>query len=593
MFGLMLITENEREKQVLTTAFEQRGIQVIHSRTSFANYTKMMQFMPDILIIELPRICFEQLNFIDLVRKHKKTHKVPIAGYGAAVDPGIKNGYVRHGINCYFERPLKFSKITAFIESTARQLKKELTVSDGRDDKDHDMELLRAADTVPMKKIEIMCRYISNLLAFPFTVAKVIQLTGSDSSGARDLTKVIEADPVIATHILKVSNSIFFASLNRRISSINDAIVRIGFRETKRIVLSMSVMTLFDPENKTIGFSRIGFWYHSLACGVIAEAVAKRMGDVSSEEAFLAGLLHDFGVILLDEFYPEIFLELLDRTTDAGSLFIEASRHHLGIHHNDLVAELFKKWKMPEQVTAGVLGQYEVNSYDKILDTTDKRLALCVALGNLVSKTVSIGNECDQFIQPLDRWAFKAARLDAGLKDDFLESVYREVEMYGRMLNLEKWELPVRQNELVRAETKKIGIMNMTGEPVVPPFIYLKKEGFQVEPVSLSARPSTFNQKFDLVMAWCRPDHTPERLDDYAHILKRSDQPLPPDAKPVYAPLLAIGAQCEMQENGAELPPGITCMDRSFDLRELDKTVVLLCENGSAKTSGKPAAQAA
>ncbi len=201
-----------------------------------------------------------------------------------------------------------------------KTLNKTIEKRDIASERKEDISLILHPDTEPGRKIGAMVRHIANLAAFPFIVAKVLKIAGDEGTGAIELARAARADPYIVAHLLKISNSVFFASTHHRINSVKDAIIRIGFMETRRIVMGMSVMKLFETRNKNLGFDRVDFWYHSLAVAIIAEHAARRAGSVDAEEAFLAGLLHDLGIILLDDYFPEVFDAVLhDTAQHAGS----------------------------------------------------------------------------------------------------------------------------------------------------------------------------------------------------------------------------------------------------------------------------------
>jgi HD-like signal output (HDOD) protein len=393
-------------------------------------------------------------------------------------------------------------------------------------DKGKDIEQLLNKETLGSKKIEIMVNYVAGLMAFPFTVARVLQLAESEKSAASDLAKVIQTDAVISAQLLKISNSVLFASLNRRIGSVKDAIIRVGFRETKRLVMSMSVMKLFSNTNKNFGFDRTDFWYHSLVCGIIAERMAKQMGTVNMEEAFLAGILHDFGILLLDEFFPEVFSKVLEETADKGQQFIVSEKAVLGVTHNDMIAELFAKWKLPESVTDGIVHQYQFHEYKDALDTPSKKLSLCVGLSDVLAKTVSLGRECDQYIIPVENWVFEQVKMPGGFTKSLLEDVTNQMKLYQEFLKIDK-NIETSDDKVAdaaAAEQTRIGVANCAKDIFVPPLMYLEKEGYAVTPMRLDSL-KTHDGTLHLVCLWADEGISAETIKQYCQITKASDAP--------------------------------------------------------------------
>jgi HD-like signal output (HDOD) protein len=576
----MLVSENERETQILKMAFEQRGVTVLSSKAKYQNYIKALQYLPDIILMELPRPYLQQVHFAELIKNHKKARRIPMIGYGDTIDASEKNGIVKVGINYYFERPLKFTQMIRVIETLLKQFNKNLDAKPQAQDKEKDIELLLATDTLPLKKIEIITSYVSSMLAFPFTVAKVLSLAESEKAAASDLSRVIESDPVLSAQILKLSNSVLFASLNRRISTIKDAIVRIGFRETKRLVMSMSVMQLFDQDNKSLGFDRVGFWCHSLACAVIAERLARRVGTVNSDEVFLAGLLHDFGIIVLDEFFPSLFAKVLEDTANSGGLFIEREKMLLGIHHNDVLGELFSKWKLPELVREGIVRQYDAESYKDAIDTPEKKYAVCVAMGNILAKTVSLGRECDQHVTPLPNQFFSFVKMPTGFSKSFLEEVYHELNLYREFLKIDMPDAAAKSEGIAFPDKTRIGIINLASDVFIPPLLFYQKEGFNINLMVTGDNCSKYDSAFDLIHVWAGTQTTLEQVKSYGTIIKYAETKPTAGTAPVFTPILVIlppeNAANFRNAAGAAGGTNISCAYSRFDVRQLDRYVTTI-----------------
>lgn len=574
MISLMLMSSNVREKQILAMAFEQLRIKVIHSDPSYANYVQTLQYQPDIILMEIPRLHSEHLHFSGLIRKHKKVKKIPIIGYGDKVSEAEIRGYATNGVNTYIDRPLKFSKILVIIQRYLKLINKSIDKKEDSESKENkfDIEKLLHEDTLPTQKIDIMVGNISSILAFPFTVAKVLQLTQSSKSGARDLAKVIEADPVLSTNILKVSNTVFFASMNRRINSIKDAIVRIGFNETKRITMAMKVMELFDKEKGSVGFDRLEFWHHSLVSALIAEYFARRLHDVNNEEAFLAGLLHDFGIILLDEFFPSIFDKILEKTTRNGSRFIDNEINLLGISHNDVIKELFSSWKIPDSITEAIYKHYTICLKEKRLETAAEKLAVCTAMSNIIAKSMNIGASCDQYIIPLSNWLFESVKLPNGLGSAFYQEIQQELKVYREFLNI-KLD-PLQKNETVR----QIAVFTPVRQNFIPIVPYLQSLGHTVVPIPPSDSYNDFHKKFDTICVWANKECSPESIAPLTRLFRRvNENSSEQNSNESIAPSLIFihkDEPCRIKSDQKY----ISLMYNQCDLRTLDRNLSLIFE---------------
>jgi HD-like signal output (HDOD) protein len=578
MASVMLISENEREMQILKLAFEQKSIKVSSCTADYSNYIKILQYLPDIIFLEIPRISHTQIHFTEMIKAHKKTKFTPIVGYGDKVDDAVKKGFLDKGILYYITRPLKISVILDVFQKNLKYLNKEMALpKEAPADKGKDIELILGKEAPGSKKIEVMTSYIVKLLAFPFTVAKVLQLAESEKSAAVDLAKVIQADPVISAQLLKISNSVLFASVNRRIGSVKDAIIRVGFKETRRLVMSMSVMKLFGETSNNVGLDRKAFWFHSLVCGIIAERLARQMGTVNTEEAFLAGILHDFGILLLDEFFPPVFARVLSDAADKKTQFILAERELLGITHNDVVTDLFSKWKLPDAVTEGIIGQYQFGGYKDNLDTPAKKISLCVGVSDILAKTVGLGSECDRFICPVANWAFDSVRMPAGVTPAFLDDVNHQITLYREFLKLDKSDTGRAAREKTCDGKSPVGVINQARDVFVPPVLYLSSE--ECEPVMHKLDSPKIEA--DGVVIWADATITAEAIEQVAKAAakpQRASGTAPGTGVPV---IVLTDEGAPVLSRRGELAR-VTFLSRSFDLRYLD----VHCGEGATTGSG-------
>jgi HD-like signal output (HDOD) protein len=570
MASVMLVCGNERETQILKLAFEQKSIKVFCCEPTYKNYVKVLQYLPDIIIIELPKIAHVQLHFADMLKSHKKTKGIPIISFGNKVDDAIKKGFLDKGIFYYISRPLKFSTMLEVVGKNLKFTNKELSLPKPQaNDIEKDIGLILDDKTPKARKIEVMTGHVVKLLAFPFTVARVLQLAESEKSAAADLAKVIQADPVISAQLLKISNSVLFASMNRRIGSVKDAIIRVGFKETRRLVMSMSVMRLFGEKSNNIGLDRKAFWFHSLVCGVISERLARQMGTVNTEEAFLAGILHDFGILLLDEFFPPVFSRVLEDTTNKNTQFILSEKAILGISHNEMIGELFSRWKLPDSVTEAILGQNRFYDFQNDLDTPGKKIALCIGISDILTKTLGLGKECDCFITPIANWAFEHVRMPAGVTDAFIEDVAHQITLYREFLKLDSKEFGAGAQEKRAPGDSPIGVVNLSRDVFVPPLLYLKSEGYGAVPLALDSQ-NGHNGSVREVILWAGEkieDETVAKALKIAQQLKaRPDASADKQSASVVVFTDEESAALKKKDESAD----VRFFKKSFDLRQLD-----------------------
>lgn len=198
---------------------------------------------------------------------------------------------------------------------------------------------------------------ISDLPSLPQVVAKIQAEVSSPNATANTMSQIVSEDPAISLRVLKVANSPVY-SLGKEISDTQEAVVILGFQEIYNIVLSMSTLKLFKGASH-IDYKR--FWQHSLSVAFATKAIVDFSGGEYPRdkdrmaELFITGLLHDIGVLVLDQYVPDMYEQVLKEAsaTDAGPLYgIEFE--HLGITHAEVGGYLLRQWHIPEKIAAAV-----------------------------------------------------------------------------------------------------------------------------------------------------------------------------------------------------------------------------------------------
>src|SRR5215207_5965821 len=145
---------------------------------------------------------------------------------------------------------------------------------------------------------------ISSIATLPEVTARIVQTVEDPRSSPKDLHKIVSHDPALVTRILKVVNSAFYG-LPGQIASIERAIVLLGLNAIKNIAVAASLGQLFRGVKLCEGFTAKDLWTHCVAVGVAARELAKQMKLPIADEAFLAGLIHDTGMLVGLQVWPD------------------------------------------------------------------------------------------------------------------------------------------------------------------------------------------------------------------------------------------------------------------------------------------------
>lgn len=187
---------------------------------------------------------------------------------------------------------------------------------------------------------------ISHIATLPEITLKIIELVENPRSTAQDLHKVISNDPALCARILKVVNSAFYG-LPGQIGSINRAIVLLGLNAVKNIVIAASLAKLFRGGRVSPYFSAKDLWTHSIAVGVMSKLIVSRLNNSLPDEAFLAGLIHDIGILVELQAHRDQLVDIAERATKEDRRYIDLESDIIGVDHQAFGAGLTSKWKFP------------------------------------------------------------------------------------------------------------------------------------------------------------------------------------------------------------------------------------------------------
>ena len=223
---------------------------------------------------------------------------------------------------------------------------------------------------------------VDGMPAFPKSVQRILELTRDVNCTAKDLVQVIDKDPVVTVKILRVVNSAYY-SLPKQITSINHALVYLGFNTIKNLALSIAAIGML-PKDNAAGFDGQQYLLHSLATATIAKHLAARVDDADPMDCFIAGLLHDFGKVVFAQFMPTDFRLALDISRETQTSLAMALRRVIGADHAVVGAMLVEKWRFAPNLIETIRHQHPD-------DLKDTGMIACVFAANQISKKLKLG----------------------------------------------------------------------------------------------------------------------------------------------------------------------------------------------------------
>ncbi len=274
------------------------------------------------------------------------------------------------------------------------------------------------------RELELIIMSASDLPTIPTVAIKVMQLIESENASAEQLARVVASDPAVAARVLKISNSSFYGC-QRQIQTLSHAIVVLGMSTLKSLVVAASVKQVYHP----YGLTEKMLWEHSFGAALAARLIAKEVRQVSFEEAFLGGLFHDIGKIIMNAVNKQQFQQVMQSCYNSGIRFEEAERQVFPYTHSEVGGLVIKKWNFPELLYQTVLDHHTLPRTEDE-DPYQMTLTRIVSLADLFCHRSGIGfREADVEMDLL----LSAPAQQLGLSGPCLERLLQEfMETYEK-----------------------------------------------------------------------------------------------------------------------------------------------------------------
>lgn len=245
-----------------------------------------------------------------------------------------------------------------------------------------------------------LVRGVSQVASPPLVYQRLQEVINHPMSGAADIARVIREDMGLASRLLRVVNSAFFA-FPRRIETISQAITVVGTTQIRDLALATSVMTMFRGIPSDL-IDMESFWRHSLACGVGARIIASHRRDPGTERYFLAGLLHDIGRLIMFSEIGGTCREIMEESRTSGEPLNKVERTVLGFDHGHVGGALIEQWNLPGSLRESV--EYHHRPRQATLYPTE---AAAVHVADIMSIALGCGSSGETRLPPLiaEAWA--------------------------------------------------------------------------------------------------------------------------------------------------------------------------------------------
>lgn len=211
--------------------------------------------------------------------------------------------------------------------------------------------------TEPHPDIDMLIAEIAELQPLPVVAVRVLEIADGQQFSAHELSQAIAADQALTAKVLRLSNSAYYG-FPRRITTVRDAVVLLGFRAVRSATLASCVIETV-PGGKVL--DPLVAWRYSMVVGLLAEVLA-RASKRHLDEAFTAGILHNIGRLALDQHRPTKLAEAKRIVEERGITAAEAEQEVFGFTSSEMGGALALHWNFPAELATVVAGhQPDVN----------------------------------------------------------------------------------------------------------------------------------------------------------------------------------------------------------------------------------------
>jgi HD-like signal output (HDOD) protein len=263
---------------------------------------------------------------------------------------------------------------------------------------------------------------LGEIATLPEVTVKIIQIVENPKSTARDLHEVIRNDPALSTRLLKVVNSAFYG-LPGQIASIDRAIVLLGLSAVKNISIAASMSHLFNAGGAIEGFNGQEVWRHSITVGVASRLLSAAQGRPPMEESFLAGLIHDLGLLVERQVFGKKLEEVIQRNKAEGTNFCALEQEIIGADHQAFGMALGTKWRFPLNLCTAM--GYHHKPMD--LAPVHRELATLVHIADTLACRAGIGFSATAVKDEFDAEMLSTLHLSQPAVDDVLAKLPEQV----------------------------------------------------------------------------------------------------------------------------------------------------------------------
>lgn len=265
--------------------------------------------------------------------------------------------------------------------------------------------------------LEAIVEAVNDMPALPHIVLKVMELTEDPNATAQDINAALNQDQGMTAKVLRLANSAFYG-FPRRIATVTDATLFLGFKTVRSIVMAASVSDILSKEMAGYALAPGELWRHSQCVAMASRHIAKKNKSAMVDLAYTAGLLHDIGKVILNDTVKESYHEVVEISAIQNIPFMDAENEVLGFNHAMIGSKIAEKWNLPAELVEAIAYHHNPEKAQ-----VNKSITAMVHVADAICMAMGIGIGVDGMLYPFSEQALE----QVGLKADDIDLVISQL----------------------------------------------------------------------------------------------------------------------------------------------------------------------
>ncbi len=266
-----------------------------------------------------------------------------------------------------------------------------------------------------------------DLPPLPGILLKLEKLINSPNSNNEIIAELIESEPVLTGRMITLANSSFLGSGREKVNNLPDVLMRLGSKMVLDLAYTLNMINLF-MFMRCASFNQIQFWKHSFSVALLSDFLAEKLNlpRKVKEVSYVAGLMHDLGILVFLDLIPEEYSNFTQEVRDSSESLEVLEKEKLGITHSELGARFIrKKWTIDPEVQLAVGGHHQLESEGEV----PTNLSQVVSLANRIANSSGLSSEITNFkAQLIGPWMIGLLGMTSGGFEELLENIREKVE---------------------------------------------------------------------------------------------------------------------------------------------------------------------